>query len=335
VEVTDPHPALQVLDRANEDQNGYELTVLQMIDLQLQGNSYMYPLLNALGTPGAVLRFPPEHITVRPGTTRLIDHYEFGGVDPLNISPEEMIHFSTNRGIQNPYMGSPWFKAAWEAIALHDAKRTMDIAVFQNMARPDYLISVKSGNQNVVNDLKKQVNREHRGARNAGKFLPVPGDVDVHELNWKYEEIGTALKVIEEIAAVSGVPIAMLLTNDPTKASSTMARLGWYRNTVRNYCRLHEEKLNQRYLPMFEGWEDMFLAYDPVSFEDAEAMSKRLVGEVAGGVRQVNEARVELGLVAKDGMDIFYPPTGSTGAGAALVGDAAVGQNTTGDNTKD
>lgn len=335
VEVTEPHPALQVLDQPNQRMNGYELTVLQMLDLQITGDSYLLPtsFSELLNVPTEAVRLPPQYVTIRPDLSES-KFYEFAGVEPVWFSIDELIQFK----MPNPedvFHGRGWLRAAWNAIALHDAKRQMDLAVFYNMARPDYLINVKSGGTPESREkFKKEIKEGNRGPKKQGNFLMLTGDLGVTPLNWQFPEVGTATRVIEEISAVSGVPVAMLLSNDPTKASSTTARVGWYRNTVRPYCRLHEEKLNQKWLPLFDDAPNTFLCYDPVSFEDAEAQSKRLVGEVAGGVRQVNEARVELGLPWLKDYDIIYPPSGSTGAGASLTGDMAVGQNGPGDNTQ-
>jgi phage portal protein BeeE len=146
--------------------------------------------------------------------------------------------------------------------------------------------------------------------------------MDLKPLQVDVPETGTATRVIEEISAVSGVPVAMLLSNDPTRASSQTARVGWYRNTIRPYCRNIEEQLNARWLPRFVGSEDMLLAHDPVSFEDEFEQTKRLTGLVAGGLLTPNEARQEMGYDRVDGGDAIYPPSGLTGA-AASVGGAA------------
>jgi phage portal protein BeeE len=135
--------------------------------------------------------------------------------------------------------------------------------------------------------------------------------------------------VIEEISATSGVPVAMLLSNDPSKAGSQTARVGWYRTTIRPYCRIDEEKLNEKWLPRFDGAEDLVLAYDLVSFEDDEAQAKRLVGLVAGGILKSNEARTEMGYDQLDDPEAntLYPPSGTTGGAAALAGNVSPGQN--------
>ncbi len=329
-EVTDPHPAMQVLRTVNPWQNGYELDVLRMIDLQATGNSYLYVVDGSVGVPQELWRMPPQMTKVIPSKTLFIAGYNYGTPpDEERFSPSDVIHFKLPNPADMLY-GKGWFEAAWTAIGLHDGKRTMDTAKMDNMARPDWLLSVKTPlRKEQLDNFEESVKKKLAGPKNAGKFFLVNGDIGATMLNQDVPEHGTPNRVIEEIAACSGVPVAMLLTNDPTKASSTSARVGWYRNTVRPYCRLDEEKLNEKYLPRFEGSEDMILAYDMVSFEDEEAQAKRLIGLVGGGINTPNEGRSELGYDRSDDpqADKLYPPSGSTAGAAAVAGDLAVNQN--------
>jgi HK97 family phage portal protein len=330
-EIVEPHPALQVLRQVNHEQNGYELTVLRMIDLQATGNSYIYVVGGGANVPSELWRMQPNWVEIVPSKTNLVDGYVYGlKPSEKRFKPEDVIHFRLPNPTSLLY-GRGWYEAAWSAICLHDSKRTMDLAKFDNMARPDWLLSVKTPGvpKEVVDKFADDVNSKLRGSRNSGKFLSVNAEVSATALNQEVPEVGTTTRIIEEISAVSGVPVAMLLSNDPTKASSQTARVGWYRNTIRPYCRLDEEKLNEKYLPMFEGSEDLFLAYDMVSFEDEEAQAKRLVGLVAGGLLKPNEGRMEMGYdpLSDPQADTLYPPSGSTGAASATVGDMAVGQN--------
>lgn len=330
VEVVEPHPALQVLQRVNPWQNGYELTILRMLDLQIAGNSYLHPIYGAAGVPEQLWRMPPQWVKIIPDKASFVGGYTYGAGTEIEkrFAVDEVDHFKR----PNPndlYYGMGWYEAAWTAIGLHDSKRVMDLSKFDNYARPDYIISVKSGaRQEAVDTLEEKINRTIRGPRNSGKFLGIAAEVDLKQLNEQVPEVGTATRIIEEISAVSGVPVAMLLSNDPNRANSVTARTGWYRSTIRPYCKLDEEKLNERWVPRFEGSEDYFLAYDLVSFEDKEALAKQLVGYVAGGILKPNEARAEIDYPPTEDGDVLYPPSGTTGGAAAVAGDLSPNQNT-------
>lgn len=314
VEVVEPHPALVVLDRPNHWNNGYEQTVARIIDCQTTGNSYLHPIIGPTGIPIEIWRMPPQLVSIKTDPKKWIVGYVYGKNDQAReFNPDEVIHFK----VPNPadlFYGAGWYQAAWTTLGLDKSKRTMDTAVFDNMARPDWLLTVTGNVQKeALDELEKAVKQRYSGPKSTGGVMALRGDVKAQALNWKIEEQGTPTRIIEEIAAISGVPVAMLLSNDPTKASSQTARIGWYRNTIRPYCRLDEEKLNQQYLSLFEGSEDMFLAYDEVSFEDQQAQATRLTAMVAGGILEPNEARSELGYEARKGGDTLYYPGGTTG----------------------
>ena len=302
-----------------------------MIYLQATGNTYLAVVDGGLGIPFELWRMPPQFTKIVPSKSNFIASYEYGHAeqDKKRFDPAQVIHFK----MPNPadlFYGKGWYEAAWTSLGLHESKRTMDTSKFDNMARPDFLVAAKMPMQKDAFDkFESDMKKAHKGAKNAGNFLGVNGDVSVTPLNFNVEEIGTPTRVIEEIAACSGVPVAILLSNDPNRSGSETARVSWYRNTVKPYCKLDEEKLNEKYLPRFAGSEDMVLMYDLVSFEDEQAQAKRLSGLVAGGILKPNEARTEMGYDALSDPEAgrLYPPAGNTGDAAALQGDANAQQN--------
>jgi len=327
-EVIGDHPATATLRTANPWMNGYELDVLRLIDLQATGNSYLHYVMGPLGVPDQVWRMPPQSTKIIPSKDRFVDGYVYGlnSASERRFGTDEVIHFR----LPNPddlYYGRGWYEAAWSSLGLHQSKREMDLAKFDNMARPDYLLSLEGMTREAADRFEAQVKNSMGGSRKAGKFLTVTSKVTATPLNFDVPEVGTPTRVIEEIAAVSGVPVAMLLSNDPGRASSSAARTGWYRNTIRPYCRLDEEKLNEKWLPMFDGAEDLVIVYDPVSFEDREAQAKELIGYVSGGVLTANEARSELGYGPMDGGDKLNAPAGTSGGAAAVAGNLSPNQN--------
>lgn len=329
-EIVDTHPALQVLRTVNPYFNGYELTTLRMLDLQYTGNAYLQVVLaQGLGIPAELWRMAPQITSVKPSKSNWVAGYIYGhSPSEREFAPDDVIHFKLPNPKDNFY-GMGWVEAAWQALNIHASKREMDQAKFDNMGVPDYLIAVKGGpaNKEALDRLEHKLARDYGGAKGRGKAFAVGADLTVNALNVDVPEIGTPTRVIEEISAVSGVPVAMLLTNDPTKAGSQTARVGWYRSTIRPYCRLDEEKLNEKYIPLFGGGEEMFLAYDQVSFEDSEAQAKRVIGLVSGGILTPNEARAEMFYDPQPDADKLLPPSGTTAGAAAVAGNLSPGQN--------
>lgn len=327
VEVTEPHPILEVQRTVNGQQNGYELTVLRMIDLQFTGNSYQYLVGNSLGVPAEIWRMEPQKTSIITDKTQWVTGYNYGSSPNEQKFPEsDVIHFRLPNPC-DPNYGKGWVQAAWESIGLHNSKRTMDLAKFDNMGRPDWLLTIKSGAKPEALEKLEEKMKEKFAGRNQGRTLALGADAELKALQWDTPEVGTPTRVIEEISAVSGVPVAMLLSNDPAKGNSEPARVGWYRNTIRPYCRLDEEKLNEKWVPLFDDTGDYFVAYDLVSFEDEAEESKQVIGLVSGGVLTQNEGRARLGYAPLPEGDRLLPPSGSTAGAAAVAGDMAVGQN--------
>lgn len=327
VEVTEPHPILEVQRTVNGQQNGYELTVLRMIDLQFTGNSYQYLVGNSLGVPAEIWRMEPQKTSIISDKSQWVTGYNYGSEPNVQtFSDSDVIHFRLPNP-SDPNYGKGWVQAAWESIGLHNSKRTMDLAKFDNMGRPDWLLTIKSGAKPEALEKLEEKMKEKFAGRNQGRTLALGADAELKALQWDTPEVGTPTRVIEEISAVSGVPVAMLLSNDPAKGNSEPARVGWYRNTIRPYCRLDEEKLNEKWVPLFDDSGEYFVAYDLVSFEDEAEESKQVIGLVSGGVLTQNEGRSRLGYPPMPEGDRLLPPAGSTAGAAAVAGDMAVNQN--------
>ena len=316
-EVVEPHPALLVLQNANPFFNGFELEVLKMLDLQTTGDAYWHPVVQASGQPTEVWRMPPQNTRIVPSNTNFIERYIFGiPGQERSFAVDEVIQFKMPNPFDN-FNGRGWFQAAWSALGLNDSKRELDTAKFDNFARPDWLLSVPSGKAEAMDKMEEKLTAKFKGeGRERTQFLAISADVKAQALQWDVPEVGTATRVIEEIAAVSGVPVSMLLSNDASYAGSMAARQSYFRNTIQPYCRLDEEKLNERWIPLFDGSDDMFIAHDPASFEDQEAESIRVTSLVSGGILTPNEGRNEMGYPPHPDGDELYAPRGATGGGS-------------------
>ena len=337
-EVVEPHPALRLLRDANPWFNGYDMTALRMIYLQTTGNAFMHVVSGQAGAPAELWPMPSQWVKVVPDKMQWVKGYEYGIEEPNKrvYAPDEVVHWR----MPNPkdlHYGMGWVEAAWTAIALHAAKRDMDVAKFENMARPDWLLIFKGGDAASLDRLESKIDEKLRGTKKAGRFLTMKGatDVTIQNLQWQVDKIGSPDEIVDEIAAVSGVPSAMLRTTDPNRASSESARYAWRANTIQAYCQIDEQVLNQTYLPKWGISDDAFLAYDPAALEDRQFELKRRVGLVSGGIMTPNEARAEDGYAPIEGGDDLYQPAGNTGGAAALSGDADANQPQTGTDTRE
>ncbi len=305
-QVIDRHPVLDLLHQVNPHQNGFELTVLRMLYLQITGNCYLHPVMDQrLNRPGELWLMPSQWTRVIPCKQQFVSGYSYGQnpLDQVRFDANQVIHFRLPN-LSDMHYGMGRLEAVWDALGLHDAKREMDTARFDNHARPDYLLVVKQGaSADALDRFEKQIDSKLRGPRNSGKFITITGDVEAKPLNLPVDIIGDSERVLEEIAAGFGVPISKLLTNNPNRANAEVANRSWLRDTILPYCQMDEEKLNEKLLPMYGIEEDAFLAYDNPVPEDKVFQLNRRTKYVAAGIMTINEARREEGLVAIPGGD--------------------------------
>jgi HK97 family phage portal protein len=301
--VTENHPVLDLLEKVNPYQNGFDATVLRILYTELTGNAYLHPVVDkALGIPIELWTMPSQFVEIVPGKVDFVDGYLYGAErDKRRLFPaEEVIHFKR----PNPndlYYGIGKAEAAWGAIMSNDEIHSMDYHFFANKARPDWLMTIKGMvSTEEMDRLEKQIEEKLRGSKRAGRFLTASADIDIKPLSFPPKDLQGRTDIVEEIAAVFGVPVSMLKANDPNLASATIGFAAWKANTILPLLRMDEEVLNQNLLPMFNIEGDAFLAYDNPVLSDERFEFEKNRSSVAGGIMTVNEARTRNGLDASE-----------------------------------
>jgi len=304
--VEDSHPILTLLSKVNPYQNGFDATVLRVLYGELTGNSYIHPVIDEKrGIPVELWTMPSQYVEIIPGQEAgdpFIKGYRYGATEEQKRSntfaPDEVIHFRR----PNPsdiYYGIGKVEAAWGATMANEAVHEMDFAFFANKARPDYLLVVKSpAHDDEIERLEVAIDEKLRGSKRTGRFLTTTADIDLKPLSFPPKDLAGRSEIVEEIAAVFGVPVSMLKANDPNLASATVGFASWKQTTILPLLRMDEETLNQNLLPLFGIEEDAFLAYDNPVSEDERFAFEKLRSMVAGGIMTANEARMREGLEA-------------------------------------
>jgi HK97 family phage portal protein len=298
-EVTDAHPLLELLSKVNPYQNGFDATVLRVLYGELTGNAYVHPVIDQrLGRPVELWTMPSQYVQVVPGEEVFIEGYLYGAsVEQRKLfEPDEVIHFRR----PNPndlYYGMGKVEAAWGAAMQNAAIHEMDLSFFENKARPDYLLTVKGdASPEELERFQAMIESKMQGKSRTGKFLAATADIDVKPLAFPPKDLAGRSDIVEEIAAVFGVPVSMLKANDPNLASATTGYAMWRETTILPLLRMDEETLNQNLVPLFGIEDDAFLAYDnPVKGDERFEFEKRR-GLVAGGIITANEARALEGM---------------------------------------
>lgn len=297
-EVVDSHPLLELLANVNPYQNGFDASVLRTLFGELTGNAFIHPVMDKrLKIPVELWTLPSQYVEIIPGKKSFIDGYMYG-VDRQNrkrFEVDEVIHFKR----PNPddiYWGKGKVEAAFFAEQMNQAVHMMDLKFFQNNARPDSLVSIKGGASEAdIRAFEAALSAKLEGSRNAGRFIVATAEIDIKPLSFPPKDLGGRDEIIEEIAAVFGVPVSMLKANDPNLASAKTGFSSWRETTILPLLRMDEEQLNQSLVPMFDLQGDAVLAYDNPVIEDEVIELQSRQAAVAGGWMTANEARIEEG----------------------------------------
>ena len=297
-EVVDAHPVLELLRKANQYEDGFSQSVMRMLYMELCGNAYLHVITNkALGVPTELFTMPAQNVTILPGKTELIEAYLYGvnSQSMQRFELDEVIHFKRPNP-RNIYYGLGKVEAAYGAIQQSQAAHIQDLSFLENMSRPDYAAIVKGGaSEASMRRFEESMRSLHQGTRKSGRMVTISGDIQLMPLNFPNKDLTGRDEVVEEISAVFGVPVSMLKANDPNLASAQAGYSMWRETTIAPICRMDEETLNSRLLPLFGIHEDAYLAYDNPVPENRLADSQERAVAVAGGWRTPNEARLEEG----------------------------------------
>ncbi len=319
-EVNDEHPLLRLFSRSNPFLNGFDATVLRILHGELTGNAYLHPVIDAnLGIPSEIWLMPPQWVEIIPDPVTFIRAYKYGApsAKPVEFKPEEVIHFKRPHPA-NLYYGMGKVEAAWGVVSANQAVHEMDHAMYKNRARPDYVGVVKGNpSDEELDRLEVAIKETLRGNDKSGKFILTSADLSLQPMNFPPKDLAGRDEIVEEIAAVFGVPVSMLKANDPNLASATSGFNQWREGTIAPLLRMDEETLNQTLIPMFGLEGQAILAYDdPVRENEQLALTARQVA-VAGGWKTPNEARVEEGI----------SPHGNEAANELYLGGIALGSS--------
>ena len=317
VEVMD-HPVLELLENPSPEMDGYTLTMLRMLNLQLTGNSYLHPIMSeTISVPVELWSMPSHLVKIIPdGEFDMVSSYEYGQLPNVTtFNKDEVLHERQPNPTDMLY-GRGWVEAAISAIDLLDSMDQYEQNVLDNQARPDWAVMVKEHlTDTQYQRLYQQIEKRLGGKNNRSRPFIFEGGIDGKSMQFSPQDLQFASgenRKVEVIAAISGVPVSMLKANDPNLASAREGSMGHLRNTIVPYLSLDEGFLNRQLLPMFGIFaDDLFLAYDDPIQEDKLQDSQINSSNIQAGILTRNEVRESLGLENVEGGDTLFVPAGS------------------------
>jgi HK97 family phage portal protein len=319
VEEVVSHPILDVLNNPTPELDGYSLSILRLINLQITGNSYLHPILSeSLGIPIELHPMASNLVEVIPDESLecLVSGYVYGLPNQEKLFESYEVLHERQPNPTDMYYGKGWVSAAIDAIDLLEAMDEYETTLLDNNARPDWAVMVKENLTDVqYQRLEQQIRKMLGGRKNVGKPFIFEGGADSKPMQWSPKDLSFQTgetRKIEVVAAISGVPVSKLKANDPNLASAREGNLGWLRDTILPYLVLDEQFLNRHLVPLFgEYAEGLFLAYDNPVPLDEQAIATTAASDIAAGIKTRNEVRAERGLPPVDGGDELMIPMGA------------------------
>lgn len=308
------HPLKKLLDKPNPLQGGSEFFESVISYLMIAGNSYIEAVGPRNGVPRELYVLRPDRMKVIPGNSQqLVAGYKYtvGGQDVL-FNADEVLHLKTFNPTDDWYGLSP-IESAAKSIDQNNESKAWNVALLQNSARPPgALVTENELQDEQFERLKKQIEKQYMGAKNAGRPLLLEGGLDWKEIGYSPAEMHwlEGLKLTaREIAIAFGVPPELIGDNaNKTYSNYKEARQAFYTETILPLMDVLKSELNNWIIPKFND-ETIFIDYDKDDIEalneDREAVWNRAIEAVKNGILTPNEARELLGYSRTEGADML------------------------------
>lgn len=296
------HPLLTLLQRVNQVHNSFDLWELTELYLEVHGCAYWLLQLDAeLGVPSAIWTLPAHLVTPRrrPGSSNLVDDYEFYSGRVERFPAERIIHFRFPDP-RDPYTsGLSPLRACFEQVALVSEYAAMKRAVYDNTGVPSVLIASESGTAGAEERirLEKEWNEKFlRGGQ--GRALVTQDKFRVQILSHSMGDLAALADMKatkEDIANAFHVPLPFL-SGDTNLANMQAADHLHKTLAIVPRLRRRDEKLNEQLVPLFDPSGRLFVASDDPTPANQDFMLRQEQADLRNGVRTINEVRTARGL---------------------------------------
>lgn len=289
--------------------NGWEYLVQSLL---LHGDAFARILRDLFGAPIGLIPIHPFRVTVvcNKDGSRLVygvaPEYANGQtIGRFEVYDQDDILHVAGFGFDGLRGLSPLRNALRLAGSGANAMQEFSNNFFANSARPDYaLVTAQALGQDRVDELKQQIDENHKAAANAHRPMLLHSGLDLKSLTMPLEDTQLLMSRqfgIEEIARIYGVPPFMIGHNEKTTSWGSGVEamaIGFVRFTLRQHLNKFQNEINRKFFRK----ASRIAEFDTADLERADTKSlyeslRILVGR-AGETRMatVNEARAVLRL---------------------------------------
>lgn len=300
------HPIYDVFKNVNPIANRFDLWDATELFLELTGNSYWYIPKNNLGVPDQIWNLPSQYMKIVSDKKSLIIGYVFErGTYKIPFEYDEIIHFKFTSPSNQLYGLGP-LAAALQSVSYDKDIRQFDSTLMRNMGRPEAVIEAPTViGPDVYERVKEEWRKNYSGSAKIGKTIILEQGLTYKPITFPPKDmnhvIGRKMNR-EEIAAIFGVPMSKLTTESVNLANAKIGETQYQSDTIEPRLRRIEEKLNERFCPMFD--ERLFLAFDSTVPEDIDFEMRDRTQRLSSYITTVNEEREKLGMEKVEWGDI-------------------------------
>ena len=237
------HPLITLIAVPNPTQTGAEMLETLYAHLLVHGNGYV----EIVGEEAEELyALRPDRMRVVPGAQGWPSQYEYSvngrtvRFDQTQARPP-ILHVRLFHPQDDHYGLSP-MEAAGMAVDIHNAANAWNKSLFDNAARPSGALVYRGadGSAHLTDEqfdrLKRELEENFQGARNAGRPLLLEGGLDWSSISLTPQDmdfIAAKHSAARDIALAFGVPPMLLgIPGDNTYANYAEANRAFWRQTV-------------------------------------------------------------------------------------------------------
>ena len=303
VEEVTEHPFIDLLSTVNPWMNQFDLLETLFMFLDLTGNEFWLMQKGRNGIPTEIWPLFPQFMKIVPSKQRFVERYEYqigSSPTPEKFKPEEIVHFKNPNPI-DAFWGLGPLRAAIVAADLSIGYDAHEATLMKNGARPDmalvYPVDAGSPPEPDIQSIMGRWRQRH-GGKNQGGLAVVTGGAELKQLTLSQREmefIKGRKMTREELAAIFGVPLSKLTTENVNLANANAGEKQYATDALLPRLRKVEQKINEQIMPAYQQ-EGLFVAFDNPVPEDAEFALKERDSNIRNGYTSINEERIQSGL---------------------------------------
>lgn len=289
------HPALELLHKANNFMTQYDVFERLQSNQELHGNEFWY-ISFIRNTPVAIYPLSPLHIKPVPDQYDYVKSYiyEVDG-EKIQIPFKNILQFKQFNP-KSDIVGVSTLEAARYAADTDTAAKFYNLKYFENDARPDVILEYP---ETLSPEQEKRLlnlwNQSHSGPNKQFKTAVASGGLKINSFQISQrdmEYLQGRMFSRDEIMAIFRVPLAVVgLTGNETYASAKAATYAFGARTIKPKMTRIINVLNEFYLSLFEGTENMEFEFESPILEDRDLTLKGYESGLKNGWLSINDVR--------------------------------------------